>query len=73
MDEGYATYTAYICHMEHNIPGWSAAQYFCPVEDVAKPLIEGGEDVFEDFAKWYTNEWDKVVEKKMAEIEAMSN
>ena len=148
MDEGYATYTAYICHMEHNIPGWSAAQYFCPVEDVAKPLIEGGqdafsmvydvkdtnyqygfrfvlylsetygediyykimneaekrdlqcswnpdnekedkarnsdmlieiiksqtsEDVFEDFAKWYANEWDKIVEKKMAEIEAMSN
>lgn len=148
MDEGYATYTAYTCQMEHGMPGWSAAQYFWPVEDVAKPLIEGGEDafcmvydekdtnyqygfrfvlylsetygediyykimaaaeksdfecfwhsdtekedkarnsdilieviksqtsetVFEDFADWYANDWDKVVEKKMAEIEAMSN
>lgn len=148
MDEGYATYTSYVCQMEHGIPGWSAAQYFYPVEDVAKPLIEGGEDafsimydvkdtnyqygfrfllflsetygedtyykimeaaekteftsgwneeskkedlaknsdilieviksqtsddVFEDFADWYANDWDKVVEKKMAEIEAMSN
>ncbi len=148
MDEGYATYTSYICQMEHGMPGWSAAQYFWPAEDVAKPLIEGGEDafsivydvkdtnyqygfrfvlylsetygediyykimdaaeksefksswnqdtekedkarnsdilieviksqtsedVFEDFADWYANDWDSVVEEKMAEIEAMSN
>ena len=30
-------------------------------------------DVFEDFADWYANDWDSVVEEKMAEIEAMSN
>ena len=148
MDEGYATYTTYICQMEHGIPAWCAAQFFWPVEDVAKPLIEGGEDafsmvyddkdtnyqygfrfvlylsetygediyykimdeahkrgfagswnpenaqeeiaqksdllveiiksqtsedVFEDFADWYANEWEDVVSEKMAEIEAMSS
>ena len=36
-------------------------------------LVKAITSMDEDFAKWYANEWNKIVEKKMAEIEAMSN
>ena len=46
MDEGYATYLAYVCAMEHGIPAWDAIQYFQPVEDKVTPIIAGGKDSF---------------------------
>ncbi len=45
MDEGFAAYTENKTRLSHNIPAWTAAQYYFPAE-FDESLISGGEETF---------------------------